>query len=252
MSGRGEEDLQKEGIKTSVGDCDEESRTINEAYIKYITTGLPFVTAKFAVSLDGKIATRTGDSKWITGAESRKYVHYLRYTSDAVMAGANTIIADDPLLTCRYGGTGGAVKNDQLRVIVDGLGRTPPTARIFSEPGRVLIAIGEQVSPSAREDLRRAGAEMLEFPGDEGRLNIGDLLTVLGEREITSLMVEGGGILVGSLFDQGLVDKVVAFMAPMVIGGDEAVSAVSGSGLRRSPTPPAWNVSASRSSATTS
>jgi diaminohydroxyphosphoribosylaminopyrimidine deaminase/5-amino-6-(5-phosphoribosylamino)uracil reductase len=224
VSGRGEEDLQKEGIKTGVGDHADEARTINEAYIKYIKTGLPFVTAKFAASLDGKIATRTGDSKWVTGAEARKFVHYLRYTSDAVMAGANTIIADDPYLTCRYGGIGGAVKNRQVRVIVDGLGRTPSAARIFGEPGKVLIAIGEAV---------KCGAELLEFPAPDGRIDMADLLAVLGRREITSVMVEGGGLLLGSLFDAGLVDKVVAFIAPMVIGGGRAIMAVSGTGAER-------------------
>jgi diaminohydroxyphosphoribosylaminopyrimidine deaminase/5-amino-6-(5-phosphoribosylamino)uracil reductase len=233
VSGRGEEDLQKEGIKTGVGDHEEEARTINEAYIKYIKTGLPFVTAKFAASLDGKIATRTGDSKWITGAEARKYVHYLRYTSDAVMAGANTIIADDPYLTCRYGGIGGAVKNRQVRVIVDGLGRTPPTARVFSEPGKVLIAIGDPVDASTKETLVRCGAELLEFPAPDGRIDMSTLLSVLGRREITSLMVEGGGLLLGSLFDAGLVDKVVAFIAPIVIGGGRAIMAVSGEGAER-------------------
>lgn len=233
VSGRGEEALQRERIKTSVGECDEDARSLNEAYIKYITTAIPFVTAKFAVGLDGRIATRTGDSKWITGGEARKYVHYLRYTADAIMTGANTIIADDPLLTCRYGGTGGAVKKDQLRVIVDGLGRTPPTARVFGGPGKVLVAIGERVSRSKRDALAKAGAEILEFSGPRGRMNLGDLLKVLGERGITSIVVEGGGNLVGSLFDQKQVDKVVAFVAPLVIGGDDAVSAVGGLGAEK-------------------
>jgi diaminohydroxyphosphoribosylaminopyrimidine deaminase/5-amino-6-(5-phosphoribosylamino)uracil reductase len=231
VSGRGEEALQKEGIKTHVGEHEEEARTINEAYIKYIRTGIPFITAKFASSLDGKIATRTGDSRWISGGESRKYVHYLRYTSDAVMAGANTIIADDPLLTCRYGGTGGAVKNRQIRVIIDGLGRTPPTARIFSEPGKVLIAIGETVSSATKNALARAGAELIEFPARGGKIQMAAILEVLGKREITSVMVEGGGLLLGSLFDDGLVDKVVAFIAPMIIGGSRAILSVSGEGV---------------------
>ncbi len=233
VSGRGEEELQKEGIKTSVGDHEGEARTINEAYIKHIKTGLPFVTAKFAASLDGKIATRSGDSKWITGGEARKYVHYLRYTSDAIMAGANTIIADDPYLTCRYGGIGGAVKNRQIRVIVDGLGRTPPEARVFREPGRVLVAIGDTVPESTKHSLQRSGAELLEFPAPEGRIDITSLLEVLGQRQITSVMVEGGGLLLGSLFDAGLVDKVVAFFAPMVIGGSQAILAVSGEGAEK-------------------
>lgn len=233
VSGRGEEALQKEGIKTGVGDHEEEARTINEAYIKYIKTGVPFITAKFAASLDGKIATRTGDSRWITGSESRKYVHYLRYISDAVMTGANTIIADNPYLTCRYGGIGGAVKNRQVRIIVDGLGRTPPDARIFSEPGKVIVAIGEDVPQSTRQSLSGSGAELLEFPAPQGRIEIGNLLSVLGKRQITSILVEGGGLVLGSLFDARLVDKVVAFLAPTVIGGSHAILAVSGEGVEK-------------------
>lgn len=233
VSGRGEEALQKEGIKTCVGDHEEEARDINEAYIKYIKTGIPFITAKFAASLDGKIATRKGDSKWITGSEARKFVHYLRYTNDAIMAGANTMIADDPLLTCRYAGTGGAVKNRQIRVIVDGLGRTPPDARVFGEPGKVLVAIGEEVDSSKKRALVASGAELLEFSAPEGLIDMAGLLKMLGKRDITSVMVEGGGLLLGSLFDAALVDKVVAFLAPMVIGGDKAILAVSGTGVEK-------------------
>ncbi len=107
VSGKGEAELIREGIKTYVGEHENEAREINEAYIKYIKTGIPFITAKFAVSLDGKIATRSGDSEWVSGKESRKYVHYLRYTTDAIMTGANTVIVDNPRLTCRYGGVGG-------------------------------------------------------------------------------------------------------------------------------------------------
>jgi diaminohydroxyphosphoribosylaminopyrimidine deaminase/5-amino-6-(5-phosphoribosylamino)uracil reductase len=233
VSGRGEEDLQKEGIKTSVGEHEDEARTIIEAYIKYIKTHSPFVTIKFAASLDGKIATRIGDSKWITGAEARKYVHYLRYTSDVVMAGANTIIADNPFLTCRYGGIGGAIKNRQVRVIVDGLGRTPPDARVFGEPGKVIIAIGASASKEQKQALSRTGAEVVEFPALHGQINMGEVMEFLGKREITSILVEGGGTLIGSLFDAGLVDKVVAFFAPMIIGGRDAIQAVTGTGVER-------------------
>ncbi len=233
VAGRGEEDLQKEGIKTSVGDHEEEARAINEAYLKYLKTLSPFVTVKFAASLDGKIATRTGDSKWITGAEARKYVHYLRYTNDVVMAGANTIIADNPFLTCRYGGIGGAVKNRQIRVIVDGLGRTPPDARVFGEPGKVIVAIGESASKAQKQALSHSGAEVIEFPAPHGQINMNEVMLFLGKREITSILVEGGGTLIGSLFDASLVDKVVAFFAPMVIGGKDAIQAVTGNGVEK-------------------
>ncbi|MFC2041706.1 bifunctional diaminohydroxyphosphoribosylaminopyrimidine deaminase/5-amino-6-(5-phosphoribosylamino)uracil reductase RibD [Chloroflexota bacterium] len=233
ISGRGEEELEREGIKTYVGEHEEEAKEINEAYTKFITTGMPFVTAKFAVSLDGKIATKDGDSKWISGSESRKYVHYLRYTTDAIMAGANTVIADDPHLTCRQGGRGGEVRKQPLRVIVDGRGRTPSTAKVFSKPGKSLLALSMPVKPEKTEAFARLGAEILELPSEENQVDLEKLLKALGERDITSVLVEGGGILLGFLFDHGLVDKVIAFIAPIIIGGEKARIAVAGKGVDR-------------------
>ena len=231
VSGRGECQLEKEGIRTYVGEHEAEAREINEAYIKHIATGMPFIIAKFAVSLDGKIATRNSDSEWITGIEARKYVHYLRYTTDAIMVGANTVIVDDPRLTCRYGGTGGQVRKQPLRVIVDGRGRIPSDAQIFSVPGKVLMAVGNLVDNDKKKSLTQAGAEILELPSDGGRVALEELFKTLGKREITSVLVEGGGILLGSLFDYGLVDKVIAFIAPIIIGGQEAKTAVAGEGV---------------------
>ncbi len=230
VSGQGENELEREGIKTHVGEHGAEAKEINEAYSKFITTGMPFVTAKFAISLDGKIATKSGDSKWISGDEARKYVHYLRYITDAIMAGANTVITDDPHLTCRHGGRGGEARKQPLRVIVDGRGRTPSTAQVFSKPGKALIALGKSVKPENKEAFARLGAEILELPSEKGMINLEILLKTLGEREITSVLVEGGGILLGSLFDSGLIDKVVAFIAPIIIGGEKARTAVAGQG----------------------
>ena len=231
VSGRGRDELEGAGIKVYVGEHEEEAREINEAYIKFITIGMPFVTAKFALSLDGKIATKSGDSKWISGEEARKYVHNLRHISDAIMAGVNTILIDDPHLTCRCGGRGGIVRKQPLRVIVDGKGRTPLTARVFSEPGNTLLALGRFVTSEEAAAFAQVGAELLELPSEGGRVNLGGLLKALGKRGITSVLVEGGGILLGSLFDCGLVDKVVAFIAPIVIGGREAKTAVTGNGV---------------------
>lgn len=233
VSGRGEEELSRENIKTYVGEHEEEAKDINEAYIKYITTGLPFVTAKLAVSLDGKIATRNGDSAWISNTDSRRYVHYMRYTADAVMTGANTVIVDNPALTCRYAGKGGEVRKQPIRIIVDGKGRTPPSARVFSETGKTLLVLADTVPPEKKDALVKAGAELLELPAVDGTIDLKGLLTKLGEREITSIMVEGGGILLGSLFDQGLIDKVITFIAPLVIGGEGAKTAVAGKGVER-------------------
>jgi diaminohydroxyphosphoribosylaminopyrimidine deaminase/5-amino-6-(5-phosphoribosylamino)uracil reductase len=184
------------------------------------------------MSLDGKSATRNGDSRWISGSEARRYVHNLRYISDAIMAGTNTILVDNPHLTTRCsGGKGGTVRKQPLRVIVDGRGRTPPTARIFSEPGKTLLAIGRRIESEEKAAFVRVGAELLELPSTDGGVDLKKLLQILGARGITSILVEGGGVLLGSLFDCRLIDKVIAFIAPIIIGGREAKSAVGGEGV---------------------
>ena len=232
VSGRGKDELEREGIRIYVGEHEAEAKEINEAYTKFITTGVPFVTAKFAISLDGKIATKSGDSKWISGSEARKYIHNLRYSADAIMAGVNTVLADDPQLTARCcGGRGGTARKQPLRVIVDSKGRTPLTARVFSEPGKTLLALGKVVKPEEKSAFAEVGAELLELPSAEGWVDLEKLLKALGEREITSVLVEGGGILLGSLFDCRLVDKVIAFIAPVIIGGNKAKTAVEGKGV---------------------
>jgi len=232
VSGRGKDELQKAGIKIYLGEHEEEAKEINEAYTKFITTGIPFVTAKFAISLDGKIATRKGNSRWISGREARKYVHCLRYTTDAIMAGVNTLLADNPHLTTRCsGGKGGTARKQPLRVIVDGKGRTPLTARVFSEPGKTLLALGRTAMPEEKAAFAQAGAEILESTTAAEMVDLEKLLGALGKREITSVLVEGGGVLLGSLFDRGLVDKVIAFIAPVIIGGAEAKTAVAGRGV---------------------
>ncbi|MGQ9546635.1 MAG: bifunctional diaminohydroxyphosphoribosylaminopyrimidine deaminase/5-amino-6-(5-phosphoribosylamino)uracil reductase RibD [Dehalococcoidia bacterium] len=231
VSGHGITRLNESGIKTYIGVCQQEAYEINEAYIKYIATGLPFVVAKFAMSLDGKIATRNGDSKWITGEEARRYVHVLRHTVDAIMVGANTVILDNPRLTARgCGGKGGVKKAQPLRLVVDSKGRIPFDARIFEPPGEVLLAVAAPFDAAKKGRFEEAGAEVLELPAKEGLVDIMELLKLLGKRGIVTLLVEGGGKLLGSLFDHQLVDKVLAFISPIIIGGCEAVS-VGGNGV---------------------
>ena len=233
VSGRGKAGLEGAGIVTTVGQNNDEAQVLNEAYIKHVTTGMPFVTVKFAVSLDGKIATHTGDSKWISSDESRQYSHNLRYMHDAIMCGANTVLADDPQLTRRCsGGRGGTIRKQPLRVVVDGRGRIPTTARIFQEQGETLLAFGRVLSHAEREGFAQLQAEVVEFAASDGLIDLRELMRHLSERQVTSVLVEGGGILVGSLFDQGLVDKVVAFIAPVIIGGP-AMGAVAGRGVDR-------------------
>lgn len=234
VSGRGLKTLKAAGIKIFVGQYEERAREINEGYIKYITTGIPFVIAKFAMSLDGKIATKTGDSKWISSDESLKFVHYMRHIVDAIMVGANTVVTDDPQLSARgCSGRGGKTKLQPLRVIVDGRGRTPVSARVFNEPGKTVVAVAKSFSAKAATKFKKTGAEIVELPAEKGVIDLKELLAVLGKREVTSVMVEGGSGLFGSLFDGGLVDKVLAFVSPLIIGGDEAKSAVGGNGAKK-------------------
>ena len=232
VSGRAKDELEAAGIKTFIGENKQEARDINEAYVKFITTGMPFVTVKYAISLDGKIATYSGDSKWISNDEARHYAHNLRYTSDAIMAGVNTVLADNPHLTARCcGGRGGTVKKQPLRIIVDGKGRTPLEAQVFREPGGALLALGRPIKMGEAAAFAQSGAELLELPSTKGLIDMKRLLKVLGEREITSVLVEGGSVLLGSMFDQGLVDKVIVFIAPIIIGGEKARTAVAGKGI---------------------
>jgi len=232
VCGQGRKKLEEKGIITYVGEHEEEAGQVNEAYIKYITTGMPFVTAKFAISLDGKIATRSGDSRWISSELSRKRVHSLRYITDAIMAGVNTVLHDDPELTARScGGKGGVVKAHPLRVIVDSNGRTPLTAKVLAAPGRTLLAMARDVSSEEEKAFAETDAELLDLPSVEGWVDLKKLLKALGDKEITSVLVEGGGCLLGSLFDNRLVDKVVAFIAPIIIGGEKAKPAVAGGGV---------------------
>ncbi len=229
VAGGGRDELKDAGIGVVVGERAEEARELNEAYFKYITTGQPFVTVKFAVSLDGKIATWSGDSHWISCEESRKFIHGLRRASDAVMIGVNTVILDDPRLTARDK----PVEKYPLRVIVDSKLRTPPTARVFSEPGKTIVAAAVGVDPDMVRELEEAGAEVLQLKPWKTLVDLNDLFEELGRRGITSVLVEGGSTLLGSLFDGGMVDKVVAFIATVIIGGEDAKSAVGGQGANR-------------------
>jgi len=232
VSGHGIRELNEAGIKTYIGVYQEEAYKINEAYIKFITTGLPFVITKFAMSLDGKIATKTGCSKWISNEDARKYVHVLRHTADAIMVGVNTVIADNPRLTARgCCGKGGETKTQPLRLIVDSNGRTPLDAQLFKQPGETLLAVVKPFDIEKKNNFAQIGVEVLELPGGEGLVDLEELFKVLGKRGIVTVLVEGGSKLLGYLFDHCLVDKVLVFIAPIIIGGIEAKTAVGGNGV---------------------
>ena len=228
VDGKGQKELEEAGIRVVEGEESGASQRLNEAYFKFITTGLPFVVAKFAASLDGKIATRTGDTRWITGETARREAHRLRATADALLVGVGTVLADDPQLTARDD-QDVPLPRQPLRIIVDSTGSTPVTARLFQEPGHVLL-VGGRVPDERAKVLDAAGAEIVLLPAEGGGVDLTALLALLGQREVISVMVEGGGTLLGGFFDHGLVDKVVAFIAPLIIGGVTATPAVGGQG----------------------
>lgn len=226
---KGLEELRNAGIKVLTGEHEEEADALYEPFTKFITTGMPFVIAKFAMSLDGKIATRTGDSRWITGEQARAHAHELRRICDAVLVGVNTVKKDDPLLTARDP-CGQPLPKQPLRVVVDSKGTVSTSARLFRQPGKSLVAVS-QTEPDKIEKLRKLDAEVLVLPSVRGRVALRPLLEELGKRDIVSLLVEGGGTLLASFFSELQVDKVVAFIAPVIVGGRTAPTPVEGTGV---------------------
>ncbi len=202
-----------------------------EGFFKHITTGLPFVVAKFAMSLDGKIATRTGSSQWITGPHARARVQQMRKELDVIMVGIGTTLADDPQLTARDP-DGNTLPSDlqPVRVVVDSTGRTPADARMLRQPGRTIVATGSGISPSRVASLEDAGATVVAFPGPDGLVDLNSLLEYLGGEGLVSILVEGGGTVLGAMLDARLIDKVHTFVGPILIGGAAARSPVEGVG----------------------
>jgi len=211
--------LQSAGIEIDVGVHEERAQRLNEFYVKHRVTGRPFVTAKFAMSLDGKIATHTGESQWITGEDARAHAHRLRHMHDAILVGVNTVIADDPELTVRI--TSERLRQP-LRVVVDSQLRIRQSARIIGS--NTLIATTRQGRVGAAEVFRLPAAA-------DGRVALPALLDELGQRGMLSLLVEGGAEVHASFFAEGLVDKVYAYVAPRLIGGKDAPGPLGGAGV---------------------
>lgn len=232
VNGSGIRRLEEAGIAVEAGDGDGAVRRLLAGYLTHRRTGLPMVTVKFATSLDGKIGTRTGDSRWVSGPETLAWAHAERAHLDAIAVGINTVLVDNPQLTARPGGSETGV-HQPLRVVVDSRGRTPVSAHVLQGPARTLIATTEAATEPWRLDIEREGAEIALLPSHDGHVDLRALLTELGRRGCLDLLVEGGGILLGALFDAGLVDRVQTVVAPMIIGGAEAPLAVAGRGVER-------------------
>jgi diaminohydroxyphosphoribosylaminopyrimidine deaminase/5-amino-6-(5-phosphoribosylamino)uracil reductase len=234
VAGKGMAELREAGVSVSLIHHDLASSAelleLYEGFAKHIITGLPFVLAKFAMSLDGKIATHTGDSKWVTGPSARALVQKMRRETDAVMVGANTIVADDPQLTAR-GDDNQPLVRQPVRVTLDSQCRMPVRSQLLRQPGQTLVYTTAAAPPANVSGLLRAGADVMAVSTtSEGLVDPEEVLADLGERGVVNLLVEGGGKTLGSLFDAGLVDKLNAFIAPVIIGGICASSPIEGVG----------------------
>jgi diaminohydroxyphosphoribosylaminopyrimidine deaminase / 5-amino-6-(5-phosphoribosylamino)uracil reductase len=219
VRGRGIAMLQAAGVETTLAVLEAPAKRLNEFYLKHRMTGRPFVTAKFAMSLDGKIATASGESRWITGEAARLHGHGLRHVHDAILVGVNTVILDDPELSARGMG---ADQRQPVRIVLDSQLRTPAGARVLGP--RTILATTHHGTLE--------GAEVLQLAAnDRGRVSLEPLLHELGRREIMSLLLEGGAETHAAFFAAGLVDKVYAYIAPIVIGGRAAPGPVAGSGV---------------------
>ena len=232
VAGKGIAFLREAGIEVVCGIEEEALREQNRVFLKYISTRLPWVALKAAMTLDGKIATRTGDSKWITGAEARAYVHELRHRFMAILVGIGTAVADDPLLNCRIEGRG---VRQPIRVVVDSNARLSLESQLVqtAEEYRTIVAYTRFAPEERVKALREAGVEMLLCEEKEGLVDVRNLLELLGQFGIDSILLEGGGNLNYTFLSEGLVDELYAFVAPKIVGGMSAKTPVEGTGVEK-------------------
>ena len=229
VDGGGIKILREHGIEVITGILEQECLALNEIFFHYITTGLPYVAMKYAMTLDGKIASANGDSKWVTGEKAREHVHFLRKKYSAILAGIDTVLADDPLLNCR---TEEGV--DPIRVICDSHLRLPMDSQIVKTAGKIrTIAAYTDAEEGTKKKLESTGVELLQISEKNGHVDLEKLIRTLGEKKIDSILVEGGGNIHGSLLQTGLVNRVYAYIAPKLIGGKNALPPVGGEGIEK-------------------
>ncbi|MEE4113121.1 MAG: bifunctional diaminohydroxyphosphoribosylaminopyrimidine deaminase/5-amino-6-(5-phosphoribosylamino)uracil reductase RibD [Desulfobacteraceae bacterium] len=232
VAGGGSKYLQECGIEVTTGICEQEARALNEAFVTWVTTGMPFVIVKCAATLDGRIATRTGDSRWVTGPASRRFVHRLRHAVDGIMVGVETVKKDDPSLTTRLDGVDGS---DPTRIVLDTHLSIPLTSTLLHQtsPAPTWVVCGTHAPADRQAALEAAGTRVVTAALKDGRIDLSALMRQLGEMGITSLLIEGGGMVIGSAFAADIVNKICFFYAPKILGGDDGIPICRGAGPER-------------------
>jgi diaminohydroxyphosphoribosylaminopyrimidine deaminase/5-amino-6-(5-phosphoribosylamino)uracil reductase len=230
VAGRGIEILRSNGIEVTTGIIHKEIEKTNEIFIKYITKNEPFCIMKTAMTLDGKIATSIGDSKWISNEKSREYVHELRHMVSGIMVGIGTVLKDDPELTTRRAGK---ISLNPIRIIIDSKAKIPLGAKVLQcdEKTKTIIVTTKFAEGTKIEAIKQKGAEVIVTPGKNNRVDLNYLMRVLGEIGIDSILLEGGSTLNYSALEEGIVDKVITFISPKMFGGTSSKTPVGGKGI---------------------
>lgn len=230
VAGKGIKILKEAGIEVVEHVLEEDARALNEIFVKFITEKTPYVVLKTAMTLDGKIASKNGDSKWITSDESRAYVHTLRHRVKGVMVGIGTVLADDPMLNIRT-----AIKDpmNPIRIVVDTNARIPIDSNLVMTAKEIplILVVSDTLETTKIEKLKNEGVQILKVPQNQTGIHMNSLMLELGKLKIDSILLEGGGSLNWSMLNEGLVDRVEAFIAPKIIGGAESKTSVEGQGI---------------------
>jgi diaminohydroxyphosphoribosylaminopyrimidine deaminase/5-amino-6-(5-phosphoribosylamino)uracil reductase len=231
IAGGGSVFLKQNGIEVIAGVCENQAARLNEAFLKYVNSKTPFVTIKCAATLDGRIATRTGDSRWVTGEKARRHVHRLRHAVDAILVGIGTIHADNPSLTTRLDSNKGV---DPIRIVLDTHLSISPDAKILklNSNSDTILVTGNTVSEAQKKKVAKNRVRFLAQPVKNGQIDMKALMVQLGSMDITSLLIEGGSQVIASAFGSGIVDKALFFYAPKILGGDDGIPICRGPGPR--------------------